>query len=156
MNRPWPGLAAAVAVSGLILAACGGRGGSGNTPTAAATKAPATAAPTTVPATAAATPAAGGGQQGSSATITAKDVKFDTDQLNLAAGSVTITFQNQDTGVPHNFAIYRDQGYADKVGATNITVGPDTQQLTVTLDPGTYYFRCDVHPTQMTGKVTVQ
>ncbi len=102
------------------------------------------------------TPAAGGGQQGTTATISAKDVKFDTDQLNLAAGSVTITFQNQDSGVPHNFAIYRDQGYTDKVGATNITVGPDTQQLTVTLSAGTYYFRCDVHPTQMTGTITVQ
>lgn len=151
VTRRWLGLAAAVAASGLILAACGG-GGGGKTPTAAATKAPATTAPTTT----AVTPAAGGGQQASTATISARDVKFDTDQLNLAAGSVTITFQNQDTGVPHNFAVYRDQGYTDKVGATDLGTGPDTQQLTVTLDPGAYYFRCDVHPTQMTGKITVQ
>ncbi len=139
--------------AGLLLAACGG-GSSSQTPaapTARATTVAATA--TTAPAV---TPAAGGGSQSGATTISAKDVKFSTDKLTANAGSNTFTFNNQDSGVPHNFAIYKDSGYTQKVGATDIANGPASADLKVDLQPGTYYFRCDVHPTQMQGTITVQ
>jgi plastocyanin len=42
--------------------------------------------------------------------------------------------------------------------ATKIRAGPDTQELTVEggLPAGEYFFRCDVHPTIMTGTLIVE
>lgn len=109
--------------------------------------------PSTETAVAGTTPAGGG----LAATISAKNVKFDQSSLNVAAGpNVTIRFDNQDTGVTHNFHIFRgSDANGESVGATTEAAGPDTQDLTVNLTEGAYFFRCDVHPTQMTGTLNV-
>lgn len=174
------GLAGFVSASAVLLAACGGGSAvmSGSSPSqtsapvarasAATPPVPArTAAPTPQPTTPAAPtpttaptpqptspPAADGVQQAPTATIVAKDISFDRTELTLRAGEVTITLQNEDSATPHNLAVYRDAGHTQLAGATAIMTGPTTETLPLTLQPGTYYYQCDVHPQQMHGVLT--
>ena len=91
--------------------------------------------------------------------LTAKNIAFNTDKITVPAGShITVIFNNQDSGIPHNFAVYTDSSAQTPVFIGQIITGPAT--ITYTFDaptqPGTYFFRCDVHPTQMTGQFIVQ
>ncbi|MBI1886027.1 MAG: cupredoxin domain-containing protein [Chloroflexi bacterium] len=82
-------------------------------------------------------------------------LKFDTNELTIAADKdVTVEADNQDTGTPHNFAVYTDESAAEQLGATEICSAPCTDTVTLNLAPGDYFFRCDVHPTVMLGTVT--
>lgn len=79
-------------------------------------------------------------------------------ELTAPAGQpFTISFDNRDAGVPHNLAIYGEEDFSGQaIAATGIQPGPVTETLEVpALDPGTYHFRCDVHPTTMTGTIEV-
>ena len=71
---------------------------------------------------------------------------------------VTITFINNDSGTPHNIAFYTSSAATTVINIGGMTTGVST--LTYTFDapttPGTYFFRCDVHPTTMTGEFIVQ
>jgi plastocyanin len=86
---------------------------------------------------------------------------FDTDELTAPAGvPFTVTFDNRDTGIPHNWALYAtedDAGDTDlAIAATEIENAPDTQSVVVpALDPGEYYFQCDLHP-NMNGILTAE
>jgi len=68
----------------------------------------------------------------------------------------TINFDNQDPGTPHNIAIYQDSSAAPPALFTgDIVNGPiKTQYKVPALPAGTYYFKCDVHPT-MNGAFAV-
>jgi len=90
------------------------------------------------------------------ATIVAVNIQFDTDSMELAANAeVTVTFDNQDTGVPHNWAMYTDESASQEIFVGEIFPGPEVREHTFTTPgPGEYYFRCDVHP-NMQGTVTV-
>ena len=81
---------------------------------------------------------------------------FDTDCLAAPAGEAfTIEFDNQDQGVPHNVAIYDQEGGTELYKGEIIT-GVDTASYSAdALDAGTYYFQCDVHP-NMNGTFVVQ
>ena len=110
--------------------------------------------------------AAGGGEHGGASApaaagagvVTAANVAFDTDSIELKAGEeATIEFKNEDAAsVPHNIAIYEDDS-----ASKEIFVGdeiPGGQEITYTFEapkPGEYYFQCDVHPA-MNGTVTVK
>lgn len=80
--------------------------------------------------------------------VNAQDIAFDVDRIEVAVGqAVTVTFNNNDTGIPHNLHV--EAGGVD--AKTDIAPGPDTQTLEFTIDEaGSYTFICDVHP-QMTG-----
>jgi len=77
-----------------------------------------------------------------------------------AGNGSTVTFTNNDNGVPHDWALFATSA-ATKVigGATSPTpVSPGTSQkysLTA-LQPGTYFYHCDFHPTTMTGTLVVK
>ncbi|MCH8007532.1 MAG: cupredoxin domain-containing protein [Chloroflexi bacterium] len=88
-------------------------------------------------------------------TVVGKDILFDTDVLLVPAGEeVTITFENLDDNVPHNFHV---QAGAEGDFRTEIENGPISQTLTFTIDsPGTYTYVCDVHPATMLGTITVE
>ena len=81
---------------------------------------------------------------------------FDTDEIDLPAGQpTTITFDNQDAGVPHNIAIYNDASASKTLFQGEQFPGVDSREYPIpALDPGTYYFHCDVHTT-MSGSVVV-
>ncbi|HXF72533.1 MAG TPA: DUF2269 family protein [Actinomycetota bacterium] len=82
---------------------------------------------------------------------------FSTDRLEAPAGEAfVIEFANQEPGVPHNVAVYADPGFAEAVFVGAYVDGPGTARYVVDpLDPGTYAFRCDLHPA-MTGSLEVR
>ena len=101
-----------------------------------------------------------GGDPGAfSIMLTAKNMAFDKKTITVPAGaSVTMTFDNKDAGVPHNFALYQDSSAAKAIFVGEIITGPSNTTYTFTAPstPGNYFFRCDVHPTSMTGTFVVK
>jgi plastocyanin len=86
---------------------------------------------------------------------------FDKTCLGVVAGTAfTVTFKNDDTAVPHNWALFTDSSATTKLGgapdAATFITGPDQTDYQVkALDPGQYYYRCDIHPTAMFGQFVV-
>jgi plastocyanin len=81
--------------------------------------------------------------------------------LAVPAGKVfSVTLKNDDPGVLHTWALFTNSGAAQRLGgaasASEAITGPDqkTYQLKA-LQPGMYFYRCDVHPTVMTGTLVV-
>ena len=98
---------------------------------------------------------------GSTIKVVASGIAFDTNCLAAPAGKAfTIDFDNKDAGTQHNVEVYDTQGGKRLFGATGPTdtvTGPATTTYRVTPQkPGTYYFQCDVHPTQMNGTFYVK
>jgi plastocyanin len=96
------------------------------------------------------------GTGGSGITVIAKSVAFNTKEIDLPAGqAVTLTFDNQDAGIPHNIAIYTDSSKTKTLFQGAQFPGVASQAYAIpALDPGTYYFQCDVH-NAMNGTVVV-
>ena len=88
-------------------------------------------------------------------TIAAKDLAFSTSTLSAPADEpFQIAFDNQESAL-HNVAIYRDSSATEKVFGSDPFSGPAVVRYDVPpLAPGTYFFRCDVHP-DMSGQLTV-
>lgn len=87
--------------------------------------------------------------------IKALTTAFSPNSANVPAGAtVTLTFDNQDAGVMHDFVLYGSGGSV--VTSTNVATGPNAQTVTFTLAPGQYAFKCSVHPREMTGSITSQ
>ena len=130
--------------------------GGAETPTPEATP---TAEPTaTMTPTATTTPEATIPGLNSSVDLTAQNLAFNLDTITVQAGAqVTVNFNNMDTGVPHNFAAYTDASAATPIFVGTVFSGPGTTTYTFTAPstPGTYFFRCDVHPETMTGTFIV-
>lgn len=100
------------------------------------------------------------GQTGSTVTVdlVAKNVAFNTNTITVPAGAnVIINFDNQDSGVTHNFAVYTDSSASNEIFKGDVITGPKTTTYTFTAPttPGTYLFRCDIHPTIMNGQFIV-
>ncbi|HEX3299454.1 MAG TPA: cupredoxin domain-containing protein [Actinomycetota bacterium] len=93
---------------------------------------------------------------GDTTTVTASGLAFDTQTITLPANKpYTLTFDNQDSGVPHDIAIFPDASATNPLFTGPIVVGVNTVQYQIpALKPGSYYFHCDVHP-DMNGTVTV-
>ena len=90
--------------------------------------------------------------------LVAQNMAFDKNTITVKAGAqVTINFNNKDS-MPHNVAIYNDQSAAQVIYKGEVFTGPATKTYTFTAPstPGTYFFRCDVHPGKMTGQFIVQ
>ncbi len=110
-------------------------------------------------------PAAGGGRRrplqrcpagctkvpGTSFTLTARNLQWTTQCLQVKAGStVHFTVKLDDIGVQHNLVIY---GQGAKTQQTHLQAGPATQHLSFTFtDAGYYQFKCSIHP-NMTGVI---
>lgn len=89
--------------------------------------------------------------------LSAAHTAFSLAALDLTAPETKIDFKNADT-VPHNVHIFNGPDAKSPTLFTgSIVPGGSSATYDVTgLSAGTYYFRCDIHPTQMTGTVTVK
>ena len=89
---------------------------------------------------------------GTAAICAFDDQGFSSDRLTVPSGEpFGLVFDNEDEGVPHNVAIYTDDSAVQSLFVGDVIEGPETATYDVpALDPGEYFFRCDVHP-QMNG-----
>ncbi len=102
-----------------------------------------------------------GSQAGMTATIdlVAQNTTFDKATITVPAGAfVTINFNNKDTAIPHNFAVYDSAQATRQIFKGSFVSGPGTTvySFIAPTTPGTYFFRCDAHPSIMTGSFIVQ
>jgi len=86
-------------------------------------------------------PAASGGTSGGTVTVENGNVDLSADNLESQ---------------PHNVAVDTEEG-GDEIVTGEVITGPDAE-TTITvpaLEPGEYYFMCDVHP-EMNGTIVVE
>jgi plastocyanin len=86
--------------------------------------------------------------------LIAENIAFNMSTITVPAGAaVTIYFSNPDNGIPHNSVVYTDSSAANQIfkGATITGPSATTYTFTAPTTSGAYFFRCDVHTTQMTG-----
>jgi len=146
-------------IAGGVVPPGDGGGGSAVTPTAApATRAPASGEPSAAPGEPTAAPSDGGnGGQAVLLKISAQNIAFDTDTLEVPADTpFQIEFANNDAGIPHNVAIHEGTPTGPEVWVGEIFNGVETRVYDVpALPAGTYGFVCTVHP-NMTGTLTAK
>jgi len=89
---------------------------------------------------------------------TAEQLTFGSTTLQAPADTpFDLVFDNQAPGVAHNVAIYTNSSASTVLFRGALITGVKTITYHVpALKPGTYFFRCDVHPTQMTGTFVVK
>ena len=88
--------------------------------------------------------------------LVANSSQFDKDTITVPAGAkVAIVFDNKDY-ILHNFSVYEDSTAKSVIfyGQT-VTHKKTTYVFTAPSTPGTYFFRCDIHPFSMTGDFIV-
>ena len=90
--------------------------------------------------------------------VQAADFSFDPASFAVPAG-VPVKIEVRNAGAfPHTLTVYSDQEYTAGVeGADtgNISSG-ENAEVTTTFEAGEYFFRCEIHPTQMEGDLTAQ
>lgn len=76
------------------------------------------------------------------------DRSFVPERLVAPAGEpFQMRFLNEDPGVQHNVAIYTDESVTESLFVGDLIPGTSSGTYDVAaLEPGSYYFRCDVHP----------
>lgn len=137
-----------------------GSAGASGSPAASASAAASPSAAASSSAAASGSPAASGG--GTGLTITAPSgaaaTGFDPSTLEAAANTAfTVTFDNQDAGVPHNWVLQNPDGSKVDIGDTTFFNGVAQKTYNVpALAAGTYSFMCEVHPQTMKGTLTAK
>ena len=88
--------------------------------------------------------------------LTASGTAFVKSSITVSVGAtVAIVFDNKDT-ILHNFALYETSAAANSIFVGElISKKKITYTFTAPITPGTYFFRCDVHPLLMTGDFIV-
>lgn len=99
---------------------------------------------------------AGTGPAAETVSIAAENMQFTTDELVFPADQeVALEFDNPDVA-PHNVAIYEDDSLENELFiGDNVEPGGSTVYEVPPLEPGAYFFRCDIHP-NMAGRVLVE
>jgi plastocyanin len=103
------------------------------------------------------TASAGGGDE---VAITAEDFSFSPARLTISGASDTTITLNNTGDVPHTLNVYYDEGYTDLLRETgNVSPGANGE-LTIESDSiveaPALFFRCNIHPQQMEGTITVE
>jgi plastocyanin len=103
-------------------------------------------------------PGPGGGGGGEAPTVVAKNFAFQPTDVTVAGGGqVTVRFDNQDAGTPHNMQVFDGpDASAPSLFDGEVVTGPASADYVFEAPPpGKYFFHCKIHPTQMTGTLTV-
>lgn len=101
----------------------------------------------------------GGGGQTRDIYLKAQNIAFNLSTITVpASATVIVHFTNDDSYIPHNFAVYTNSAATTVIfqGQQITGVASITYTFTAPSTPGTYFFRCDVHPSMMTGNFIVQ
>jgi plastocyanin len=92
---------------------------------------------------------------GTDATVRANQLSFDTATVTLeAGGGRTLRLINLENA-PHNVAIYLDESAAQSLFVGELIDRGEIVYQLPPLDPGSYFFRCDLHP-EMKGSLVVE
>jgi plastocyanin len=88
--------------------------------------------------------------------VTADNLAFSVETITAPAGEAfTVTFTNNES-VPHNFSVYTEEG-GDEIAIGNVIGEGETDEIAIdALEPGEYFFVCDVHAQEMTGTLVVE
>jgi len=88
-------------------------------------------------------------------TVVSRDVAFDQDTITIAAGSAwSLQLVNEDSAL-HNVAIYTDESAGESLFAGELISSTTIVYQVPALEPGLYFFRCDLHP-EMNGTLVVE
>src|SRR4030042_3272348 len=126
-------------------------------PTPTPTPAPVSRTPTSTPTGIIATPTDGSASKNITISLSAQNLTFDKTTITVPAGAnVTVVFNNKEV-IPHNLAVYETRAATKVVFQGKVITGPTIIEYNFTAPekPGTYFFRCDIHPTTMTGSFVV-
>ena len=98
---------------------------------------------------------------GQTVEVVAQNVTFNTRQITVdSGGQVRVRLDNKDTGVEHNIAFYASSTSLTPVSSGSVGLvfkGPAVDDTAFDIPAaGSYFFRCDIHPTTMTGTFTVE
>ncbi len=88
--------------------------------------------------------------------IKARNFAFDNSRITVPAGAqVIVEFENEDSA-PHNVAFYTTPSLTATIYKGKLIDGPGkiTYVFSAPSTPGTYFFRCDLHP-YMKGEFVV-
>jgi mono/diheme cytochrome c family protein len=100
--------------------------------------------------------------EGQTFQVVAQNIAFDVREIRAqSTGQIRIRLDNRDNGVEHNIAFYQSATNTTApliAGSVGLTfAGPGIDDTVFQAPPaGNYFFRCDVHPTTMTGNFIVQ
>lgn len=145
-----------LAVSTLVLAACGGAD-EATSPTTAASTTTSSPSATSAPPSTSPTPTAAACASGVEFDLVAVDDEFDVSCLIVPAETtIVIHFDNQDDLISHNVVI-RPSDKLTPLFEGELIQGP--AQITYTIDPlpiDDYRFFCERHPTRMVVDFTVE
>jgi plastocyanin len=89
------------------------------------------------------------------AAVSADDLAFSTDGIVAPAGEDFVIELTNNDSVPHNISVYTEQGGDELAQGDVINEGETTEVSVAALEPGTYYFVCDLHP-EMNGTLVVE
>ena len=93
---------------------------------------------------------------GGAVTVVSKSVSFSPACLKTTPGDLAVTYENEDTGVSHNFHLENATPKVADKDRTVIKPGSDTQTVVYKdLKVGSYKYVCDLHP-NMTGVLQVE
>ncbi len=90
--------------------------------------------------------------------LTARNTAFDQKTITVPAGApVIIHFNNRDR-IPHNVSVYESEKASRVIYYGRIINGSQSvrYEFAAPAQPGIYFFRCDLHPREMTGDFVVR
>jgi plastocyanin len=88
--------------------------------------------------------------------VIADDLDFDVDTIQAPAGEAFVIRLTNNENVPHNLSVYTEQG-GERIALGQIINEGEVDEIEVpALEPGEYFFVCDLHVNEMQGTLVVE